>query len=79
MTGKGVFPHPAVTIERTARLAFLTSLRVLNQRPKRQKMGETADGRGAWTAAAAGFFAPPASPARRRRAARYITPITPAV
>ena len=38
-TGKGVFPHPAVTIERTARLGFLTAIRALRQKPKRHEAG----------------------------------------
>ncbi len=38
-TSKGLFPHPAVGIERNARLSFLTAVRCLRQRPKRAKQG----------------------------------------
>ena len=35
----GTFTHPAVSIEKNARLGFLTAVRALRQQPKRTKLG----------------------------------------
>lgn len=38
----GVFTHPAVTIERTSRLAYLSAVRAIKQGPKYPKVGRPA-------------------------------------
>lgn len=36
---KGTFTHPAVTIERTSRLGYLSAVRAIRQQPKYTKIG----------------------------------------
>ena len=69
----GTFVHPLVSVERTARLGFLTAIRALRQKPKRTKLGRPGVGEvilEAQQRAGARFFGTP-----RSRTAKYISPL----
>jgi hypothetical protein len=72
-TPHGVFTNPAVTIERSARLGFLTAVRALRQGPKRLKVGRPMMGE---ALGAHRFFPQTRAEARRsRRVQAYIRPM----
>ena len=72
-TGHGTVAHPAVTIERVSRLAYLSAVRALRQEPRHTKIGRPAktDRAAAWLdRTTKRFFG--ADDARASKTAKYL-------